>query len=93
MSETKKKICIIDFDTGNIGSVSNLLEKLKINYCVSNKDEDIKNSTHLILPGVGSFSKAINKLKDKINLNVLNDEVLKKKKTYSWYMCWDADYG
>ena len=31
MSELKnKKVCIIDFDTGNIGSVSNLLEKLNI---------------------------------------------------------------
>ncbi len=81
MSELKnKKVCIIDFDTGNIGSVSNLLEKLNINFCISNKDDDIKNSTHLILPGVGSFSRAITKLKNKININVLNEQVIKKEK-------------
>ena len=81
MSETnKKKICVIDFETGNIGSISNLLEKLNINFCISGRSEDIKSSSHLILPGVGSFFKAITKLKDKINLNVLNEEVLEKKK-------------
>jgi len=81
MLETNsKKVCLIDFDTGNIGSISNLLEKLKINFCVSDKDDDIRNSSHLILPGVGSFAKAMFKLKNKINLDVLNDEVLKKNK-------------
>ena len=80
MSETKKKICVLDFDTGNIGSVSNLLEKLYLNYCVSNKNDDLENCSHLILPGVGSFSKAIAKLKEKIDLDFLNKQVLKKKK-------------
>ncbi len=81
MLENKsKKVCIIDFETGNIGSVSNLLEKLNINFCISAKDEDIRNSSHLILPGVGSFAKAVNKLRDKVNLNTLNDEVLNNEK-------------
>ncbi len=81
MLENKsKKVCIIDFETGNIGSVSNLLEKLNINFCISAKDEDIRNSSHLILPGVGSFAKAVNKLRDKVNLNILNDEVLNNEK-------------
>jgi len=80
MSEVKKKICIIDFDIGNIGSVSNLLEKMNIDFLVSGKNEDIQDATHLILPGVGSFPKAIKKLKEKIDLNFLNDQVLVKKK-------------
>jgi imidazole glycerol-phosphate synthase subunit HisH len=81
MSEIKKKkICVLDFDTGNIGSVSNLLEKLNLNYCVSNKNDDLEDSSHLILPGVGSFSKAITKLKQKIDITFLNKQVLQKKK-------------
>tara|TARA_A100001015_G_scaffold238936_1_gene272073 strand:- start:797 stop:1423 length:627 start_codon:yes stop_codon:yes gene_type:complete len=80
LENKSKKVCIIDFETGNIGSVSNLLEKLNINFCISAKDEDIRNSSHLILPGVGSFAKAVNKLRDKVNLNTLNDEVLNNEK-------------
>tara|TARA_Y100000992_G_C21258749_1_gene490021 strand:- start:158 stop:784 length:627 start_codon:yes stop_codon:yes gene_type:complete len=80
LENKSKKVCIIDFETGNIGSVSNLLEKLNINFCISAKDEDIRNSSHLILPGVGSFAKAVNKLRDKVNLNILNDEVLNNEK-------------
>ena len=49
MSEIKKKICIIDYGSGNIGSVSNVLNKLNLNYCVSNSIEDFKNSSHFIL--------------------------------------------
>ena len=74
------KVCIIDFGTGNIGSVANMLDKLNINFCISNKDYDIESSTHLILPGVGSFSNAMSKLNDKVNLSHLNEQVLKKKK-------------
>ena len=81
MSEYKeKRICVIDFETGNIGSISNLLEKLKLNYYVSNKNEDIEKATHLILPGVGSFSVAMSKLKKKVDLSFLEKEVLGKKK-------------
>ena len=62
MSEYKEKhICIIDFKSGNIASISNVLEKLKVNYCISNKNEDIEKATHLILPGVGSFAVAMTK--------------------------------
>ena len=76
----KKKICIIDFDTGNIGSLSNLLEKLEIDFCVSNAEEEINDSSHLILPGVGSFSAAIKKLKEKVNIPFLEKKVLIEKK-------------
>ena len=81
MSEYKEKhICIIDFESGNIASISNVLEKLKLNYCISNKNEDIEKATHLILPGVGSFAVAMTKLKKNIDLSFLEKEVLVKKK-------------
>ena len=81
MSEYKEKhICIIDFESGNIASISNVLEKLKLNYCISNKNEDIEKATHLILPGVGSFAVAMTKLKKNIDISFLEKEVLVKKK-------------
>lgn len=51
-----KRVCILDYGSGNVGSVSNLLQHLGINTIVSNKEKEIQKSTHLILPGVGLFS-------------------------------------
>jgi|TARA_B100001964_G_scaffold190652_1_gene212788 glutamine amidotransferase len=81
MSEFEnKKICLLDFKTGNTGSVSNLLEKLNIKYCVSNKNHEIESSSHLILPGVGSFEKAINNLKNEIDIDLIEKQVFDHKK-------------
>ena len=75
MSEIEKKICIIDYGSGNIGSVSNVLNKLNLNYCVSNSIEDFKNSSHFILPGVGSFGSAMKKLNQSIDIDKLEYEI------------------
>ena len=87
MSEIKKKLCIIDYGSGNVGSVSNVLKKLNLNYCISNKIEDFKNSSHFILPGVGSFGSAMKKLIQNVDINKLENEIFIKKKTYTWNMC------
>ena len=47
---------------------------------VSNKVEDIRKSTHLILPGVGSYSNAITKVKLNLNLKVIEQELYEKRK-------------
>ena len=80
LGSSKKKICIIDFDSGNIGSLVSLFEKLSVDYCVSRDDKEIEKCSHLILPGVGSFSAAIKKIKQKVNISLLEKEVLVKKK-------------
>ena len=80
MSEIKKKLCIIDYGSGNVGSVSNVLKKLNLNYCISNKIEDFKNSSHFILPGVGSFGSAMKKLIQNVDINKLENEIFIKKK-------------
>ena len=76
----KKKICIANYGCGNTQSIKNAFKFLNYNAIVSNKSEDIKNSTHLILPGVGSYSNAITKVKTNLNLKVIEQEVLKKNK-------------
>jgi glutamine amidotransferase len=62
-----KKITIIDYGVGNILSIKNAFSFLgeKANY--SNDPKIILNSTHVILPGVGSFPAAMEKLQ-KLNL-------------------------
>ncbi|MDA7653333.1 imidazole glycerol phosphate synthase subunit HisH [bacterium] len=70
-----KKICILNYGSGNVGSIKNLLDYLGHNAIISNNKEDIRNSSHIILPGVGSFGSSVNKIKENIPLNVLENEI------------------
>ena len=73
-------ITIIDHGSGNLFAIGNILKKLKIEFQISNKFEDIINSDKFILPGVGSFDSTMRNLEKSNILNVLNDEVQIKKK-------------
>jgi len=53
-------IAVIDYGVGNLQSVGNALEHLKIDYKVTNNLNDLSNASHIILPGVGAFGQAVN---------------------------------
>lgn len=56
-------IDIIDYGSGNMGSLSLCLERLRIPYRrVTRKDELIDSVHPMILPGVGAFSDVINRI-------------------------------
>lgn len=57
-------VIIVDYGLSNILSVVNALTYLGYNCEVTNSPEKITGSKTLILPGVGSFKKAINSIKD-----------------------------
>tara|TARA_B100001173_G_scaffold310220_1_gene324253 strand:- start:2833 stop:3441 length:609 start_codon:yes stop_codon:yes gene_type:complete len=76
------KVCILDYGSGNVSSVKNLLEHLKFKCTISNKTEVLKKSTHIILPGVGAFEAAMKKIKKKIPFKILENEVLNKNKPF-----------
>ena len=56
-------VTIIDYDSGNIQSLVQGLKKAGVDAEVSSNFETIKNSDVLILPGVGAFGDAMEKLK------------------------------
>ncbi len=60
-------IVIIDYGVGNILSIKNAISFNGFNSIVTNDPEKIKKASHIILPGVGAYPSAINKLK-KMNL-------------------------
>tara|TARA_B100001175_G_scaffold312304_1_gene318042 strand:- start:2234 stop:2845 length:612 start_codon:yes stop_codon:yes gene_type:complete len=76
------KVCILDYGSGNVASVYNLINRLDYDIKVSNKPEDIKKSSHLILPGVGAFGASVEKIKSNISIELLNDEVKVNKKPF-----------
>jgi len=58
------KVVIIDYEMGNIKSISSAMKFLGVNdVVVSNKHSDILAADRLILPGVGSFAKAMENIK------------------------------
>jgi len=62
-----KKVAIIDYGVGNILSIQNAIRFNGFDPIITSKPELIEKSTHIILPGVGAFPAAMEKLK-KLNL-------------------------
>ena len=71
-------LTIIDYGCGNIRSVYNafnlISEQKKLRIVISSNKSDIERSSHLVLPGVGSYETCINGLR---NSNLI-DSILKK---------------
>ena len=57
-------IAIIDYDAGNLSSVRKALEFLGQEVVISRKHDEILSADKVILPGVGNFGDAMEKLKN-----------------------------
>lgn len=77
-----KKICIIDYGLGNVASMFNAVKSLNCNVIISKDKDKIKNCSHIILPGVGSFQSGMNGLKKNNLIEILSSQVLDKKKPF-----------
>jgi len=56
------RVTIIDSGVANIASVRSAFQELGISTIVSASDRDIEKASHLVLPGVGSFSAGMDQL-------------------------------
>jgi glutamine amidotransferase len=72
-------ITIIDYGLGNLGSVKNMLKRIKVPAQITADLEEIRKAEKIILPGVGSFDAAMLKLREQGMIDVLNDKALKEK--------------
>ena len=72
-------IVIVNFGMGNLHSVYNQCRKMGYDIIVSSNINDISNASKIILPGVGHFSKAMEKLKELNFISTLNKKVLEDK--------------
>ena len=73
-------IAIIDYKTGNSGSITNMCEYLGYETIITRDKEVIENASHLILPGGGSFDRGMNYIHEFGLFDLLNTLVLEKKK-------------
>ena len=75
-------VAIIDYGMGNIASVQKALDFLNIKSIITNSHEEIKNSSSILLPGVGSFAQGMENLKELNLVDLLGEEVLLKHKPF-----------
>ena len=75
-------VCILDYGSGNVKSVSNLFFTIARRVVISNDPAEIRQATHIILPGVGAFSAAMRKIRERLPMDVLEQVVLGDKKPF-----------
>jgi glutamine amidotransferase len=73
-----KKVCILDYGSGNIKSVKNAFAQFA-NCEVSNDMKDIIDASHLVLPGVGSYKDSMDRILNTIPVDVLLQQAINGK--------------
>ncbi|WP_341714989.1 imidazole glycerol phosphate synthase subunit HisH [Limnobacter sp.] len=73
-------ITILDYGVGNLASILNMFRKIGATAQISSDPEKIKQSSKLLLPGVGSFDHGMQMLQESGLKTILDDCVLNEKK-------------
>ncbi|MDO8633273.1 MAG: imidazole glycerol phosphate synthase subunit HisH [Candidatus Wildermuthbacteria bacterium] len=75
-------IAIVDYNMGNVQSVLNAFVLLGEEAKITRNKEDIESAKAVVLPGVGAFGDAMANLRKFSLVDILNREVLEKKKPF-----------
>lgn len=70
-------IGVIDYSAGNLTSIFNALNASDLQWKKISSQEDFKDFTHLILPGVGAFKHGMDELRARGFIDKINEEVKK----------------
>lgn len=73
-------IGIIEYGSGNVAAIMNLLKQKKIDHFLSNDPDELRKADRFLLPGVGAFDPTIQTLNDVGILETLREEVHGKGK-------------
>lgn len=73
-------ISILDYNSGNLKSLSNALKYLNVEHKITRNKKEILKSEKLIIPGVGSFNTCMKNLKKYKLLEILEIFGVEKKK-------------
>lgn len=68
-------IAIIDYGSGNIAAIGDILKRLQLPYLITREHSELKAADRYILPGVGAFDTTMRTLKSSGLIGLLNDEV------------------
>jgi glutamine amidotransferase len=74
-----KQVVIVDYGMGNIYSISSAIEYLGLSSRLSSDHDVIAGADFLIMPGVGSFNLAMQRIRGLGLIDALHDAVIEKK--------------
>ncbi|MBK9479568.1 MAG: imidazole glycerol phosphate synthase subunit HisH [Bacteroidetes bacterium] len=72
-------ITIVNYGMGNLGSVQNMFKRIGVESCISSDITEIEKASKLLLPGVGSFDAAMNRINEGGFRAVLDKKALIEK--------------
>jgi imidazole glycerol-phosphate synthase subunit HisH len=72
-------ITIVDYKTGNLGSIQNILKRIGEKSVITSDKNEIAQATKLILPGVGTFDTGMRNLAELDLVGILDKKVLVEK--------------
>ena len=72
----------MDYDLGNVKSIANAFYLLGEETEITDDPKKLSKSEAIILPGVGSFTKGMNNLKERGLVEILEKEIVVNKKPY-----------
>lgn len=75
-------IAIVKYGMGNVHSVQKVLKKLGYESIITADHKELKNADVILLPGVGSFKKAMENLSELKLVDLLTTEVVHNKKPF-----------
>ena len=76
-------VAIIDYGSGNLRSVAKAFERMSASVKVTSNTDDLRNASHIVLPGVGAFADCMAGLKSLPGmLEALHESVLEKGKMF-----------
>src|SRR6185295_11835690 len=72
-------ITIIDYGMGNLGSISNMFKRIGVESEVTGDKEKIAGAKKILLPGVGAFDAAMERINGSGFMEILDLKALQEK--------------
>ena len=69
-------IAIVDYGSGNVGSIANIYRQLKIPHQITNDPRHLEAADGYILPGVGAFDATMGYLSTSGIIELLSEQIL-----------------
>lgn len=72
-------ITIVDYGMGNLGSIHNMMKRIGVKSIITDSLQDIQSAQKIILPGVGAFDHAMNRINTMGFRSILDQKALEEK--------------
>ncbi len=72
-------ITIVDYGMGNLGSIQNMFKRIGVETEITGDESKVALAKKILLPGVGAFDAAMEKISLSGLFNVLNEKALEEK--------------